>query len=79
MNYEALFSLFWGLFQLFSGFCCLFVAWLFHGMIRRERRIDREVQELYTYAAAHCSTDYLMGIKDVAELLNIALGSPCET
>ena len=70
---EAIFSLIDIIFQLGAGIGCLFVAWLAHGIICRERRIEREIKALYAYADANCSMGYISGIKDVAELLGIEL------
>ena len=70
---EAIFSLIGIIFQFGAGIGCLYAAWLTHGMIRRERRIEHAIRKLYAYADANCSMGYISGIKDVAELLGIEL------
>jgi hypothetical protein len=70
---EALLSLFWGLIQLGAGIGCLYAAWLTHGIIRRERRIEREIQKMWATAKVVGNPLYSGAVLKFAQLLGIEL------
>jgi hypothetical protein len=70
---EAFFNLFWGLLQLFGSICCLIAAWLIHGMMRRERRIKREIRKMWATAKVIGNPLHQGAVREMAAILDIEL------
>lgn len=70
---EAIFTLIWGLVQLFGSICCFFVAFDYLRMLRRERRIEREIRKMWSTAKAVGSPLYSGAVLKFANLFGVDL------
>jgi hypothetical protein len=72
-SYELILTLVSFIAHLVGGICCLIAAWLIHGMMRRERRVKREIRKMWTTAKVLGNLLHQGAVREMAAILDIEL------